>query len=163
MNHRYAYCSRDQDPDQDPEELLLTPGTDPDLGGHGASGTPPLSMEDTQTPHSCLSDSSLDGTPGGLREEEEEEERSRDGGVEEPHMSLSGDGDGGRLGLELVSGAAPESPPRENGEQTDRDSGQVGNHVGPNSVENHLWDRDTVEHNGDSDKYEWSLEATDSQ
>ncbi|CAL8340190.1 unnamed protein product [Merluccius merluccius] len=84
MNHRYAYCSRDQDPDPDQDQdqdqdqdpdMPLTPGTGSDFGARTAGETPP-SLEDSQTPRSFLSDSSLDGGPGGLmsREEEEEEE-----------------------------------------------------------------------------------------
>ncbi|XP_078139870.1 zinc finger E-box-binding homeobox 2 [Centroberyx gerrardi] len=163
MNHRYAYCSKDQDPDQDPEEMPLTPGTGADLGGRLAGETP-LSMEDTQTPHSFLSDSSLDGAPGGLKEEEEEEEeeedkeeRVRDGHAEEADVSLSEAGEG--LGASPVQ----ESPTRENGEQNERNSYEVGNHIGTDGAENHLWDRDTKEQNGDLDKCELSLDTMDSQ
>ncbi|KAK7898960.1 hypothetical protein WMY93_019813 [Mugilogobius chulae] len=74
MNHRYAYCSKDQqDPDQDPDEMPLTPGTASSFNGRlGESEDTPMSLEETQTPHeSFLSDSSLDGA---TKEEEEEEE-----------------------------------------------------------------------------------------
>ncbi|KAM4613735.1 zinc finger E-box-binding homeobox 2 [Polymixia lowei] len=154
MNHRYGYCSRDQDPDQDPEEMPLTPGTGTDLGGRLAGETP-LSMEDTQTPHSFLSDSSLDGVPGALREEEDGEDkqdRPRDGHAKEGHISLSEAGGG----LGLVSNLVQGSPSRENGEQ---DEANIEN----DGAENHLWDKDAGEQNGDSDKYELSLDTADTQ
>ncbi|KAM8868556.1 zinc finger E-box-binding homeobox protein zag-1 isoform 1-T1 [Synchiropus picturatus] len=87
MNHRYAYCSKDQDPDQYSEEIPLTPGGGGNLGGHLSLETP-MSLEDTQTPHSFLSDSSLDGAPENLKEEEEETEAG-DGAEDEAEESLS--------------------------------------------------------------------------
>ncbi|CAL9704360.1 unnamed protein product [Knipowitschia caucasica] len=86
MNHRYAYCSKDQDPDQDPDDMPLTPGTGSSFGGRlGDSEDTPLSLEETQTPHSFLSDSSLDGAMEPMKEEEEEEEELMDdaNGVQE--------------------------------------------------------------------------------
>ncbi|XP_056462508.1 zinc finger E-box-binding homeobox 1-like, partial [Gadus chalcogrammus] len=80
MNHRYAYCSRDQEPDQDPDQdhdMPLTPdgtGTGSDFGARLAAGETPPSLDDSQTPHSFLSDSSLDGGHVGLMSREEEEE-----------------------------------------------------------------------------------------
>ncbi|XP_046870198.1 zinc finger E-box-binding homeobox 2-like, partial [Hypomesus transpacificus] len=65
MNHRYAYCSRDNDPDLDFEDPPLTPGAEPRSLGEG-----------TPTPNATptfLSDCSLDEHGGGLEEEEEEE------------------------------------------------------------------------------------------
>ncbi|XP_040890415.1 zinc finger E-box-binding homeobox 2-like [Toxotes jaculatrix] len=151
MNHRYAYCSKDQDPDQDHEEMPFTPGAGNILGGRLVDETP-LSMEDTQTPRSFLSDSSLDGAPEVLKEEEEEKEPGvSDGHVEEANESLSGE----RLGGSPVQ----ESPTREDGEQHDRNSCDVGNHI--DSAESHTWDRDTEDQSGDLDKYELNLDLTD--
>ncbi|KAI1899965.1 hypothetical protein AGOR_G00067360 [Albula goreensis] len=82
MNHRYAYCSRDQDADPDPDatgdelpmgamalcqphSLDLGPG--PRGAGLGSEGAPPR----------FFSDSSLDG---GMREEEEERTRGAERG-----------------------------------------------------------------------------------
>ncbi|XP_023268615.1 zinc finger E-box-binding homeobox 2-like [Seriola lalandi dorsalis] len=151
MNHRYAYCSKDQDPDQDHEEMPFTPGSGNILGGRLAD-EPPLSMEDTQTPHSFLSDSSLDGAPEALKEEEEDKEAGvSDGHVEEAHESLSGE--------QLEGSPVQESPAREHGEQHERNSCDVGNHT--DSVERHMWDRDTEDQSEDLDKCELSLEITD--
>ncbi|XP_019124214.2 zinc finger E-box-binding homeobox 2 [Larimichthys crocea] len=150
MNHRYAYCSKDQDPDQDHEEMPLTPGTGNNLGGRLADETP-LSMEDTQTPHSFLSDSSLDGAV--LKEEEEEEEDREAGVSEEAHLSLSGAAE------ELRGSPIQESPTGENGVQTERNSYNVGNHT--DNAERQFWDRDTQDQNGDLDKCELSLDITD--
>ncbi|XP_067442959.1 zinc finger E-box-binding homeobox 2-like isoform X1 [Thunnus thynnus] len=154
MNHRYAYCSKDQDPDQDHEEMPLTPGAGINLGGRLALETP-LSMEDTQTPHSFLSDCSLDGPPEVLKEEEEEEEVKEagvgDGHVEEANVSL--------LGEQLEGNPIHQSPGEENREQNERNSCDVGNHI--DIAENQLWDRDTEDQNGDLDKCELSLDITD--
>ncbi|XP_019716610.1 zinc finger E-box-binding homeobox 2 isoform X2 [Hippocampus comes] len=60
MNHRYAYCSKDQDPDQDHDDVPREPAA--------------LSAEDTQTPQSFLSDASLDGASEAPKEDEEEQE-----------------------------------------------------------------------------------------
>lgn len=113
MNHRYAYCSKDQDPDQDHEELPLTPGTGHNLLGR-LTDEIPSTMEDTQTPHSFLSDSSLDGAAEGLKEEEEEEDNKAgvtDGQVEEARLSLPG------AIKELGGSPMQESPSLENGLQ----------------------------------------------
>ncbi|XP_070849279.1 zinc finger E-box-binding homeobox 2-like [Chaetodon trifascialis] len=156
MNHRYAYCSKDQDPDQDQEEMPLTPGAGNSLGGRLADETP-LSMEDTQTPHSFLSDSSLDGAAEALKEEEEEEEDKEagvsDGHMEESHLSLSGAAE------ELGGGTIQESPTAENGVQNERNGYDVGKHI--DSAERQFWDGDTEEQNGDLDKCELSLDITD--
>ncbi|KAI3369903.1 hypothetical protein L3Q82_024714, partial [Scortum barcoo] len=109
MNHRYAYCSKDQDPDQDHEEIPFNPGVGHNLGGRLTDETP-LSVEDIQTPHSFLSDSSLDGAAEALKEEEEEAGVS-DGQVMEAHVSLTGAAD------ELGSSPIQESPTGENGVQ----------------------------------------------
>ncbi|XP_076870231.1 zinc finger E-box-binding homeobox 1 isoform X2 [Brachyhypopomus gauderio] len=76
MNHRYAFCSRDHDPDGPGEELVagdaaLCLGPRRELGPQPEGA--PLALEDTAT---FLSDSSLDGAPLGFREEDEEEEES---------------------------------------------------------------------------------------
>ncbi|XP_049590835.1 zinc finger E-box-binding homeobox 2 isoform X1 [Syngnathus scovelli] len=63
MNHRYAYCSKDQDTDQDHDEVPAV-----------------LSAEDTQTPQSFLSDASLDGASEAPKED-------REGRVEEESVS----------------------------------------------------------------------------
>ncbi|XP_019952442.2 zinc finger E-box-binding homeobox 2-like isoform X1 [Paralichthys olivaceus] len=149
MNHRYAYCSKDQDPDQDPEEMPFTPGAGSILAGRLGDDNP-LSLEDTQTPHSFLSDSSLDGAPEGLKEEEEEEKEAgvSDGHVEEAHESLSGDPLEGR--------PVQDSPTREHGEQHERNSCNVGN-----NTDSHTWERGTEDQREDLDKYELNLDITD--
>ncbi|KAJ0023345.1 hypothetical protein NQD34_003244, partial [Periophthalmus magnuspinnatus] len=46
MNHRYAYCSKDQDPDHDPDEMPLTPGMAGGFSGRlGESEDPHMSLE----------------------------------------------------------------------------------------------------------------------
>ncbi|XP_075997404.1 zinc finger E-box-binding homeobox 2 [Genypterus blacodes] len=153
MNHRYAYCSKDQDPDQDQEEMPLTPGGAMSLGGRLAEEIP-LSMEDMQTPHSFLSDSSLDGAAEALKEEEEEDEDEEDeAGVEGARLDSSGAGE------ELEGIHDQESPIRENGEQSERDNCEMRRHNGAE----HVWDRVTEGQNGDMDKCELSLDITNSQ
>nr|XP_046239189.1 zinc finger E-box-binding homeobox 2-like [Scatophagus argus] len=150
MNHRYAYCSKDQDPDQDHEEMPLTSGVGNNLGVRLADETP-LSIEDTQTPHSFLSDSSLDGTAEALKEEEEEE--GKEAAVSEAHVSLSGAAD------ELGGSPIQESPSAENGVQNERNSYDEGNHI--DNGERQFWDRDTEDQNGNLDKCELSGDITD--
>lgn len=142
MNHRYAYCSKDQDPDQDPEDMPLTPGTGNSLGGL-LSDEIRLSMEDTQTPHSFLSDSSLDGAAEEIKEEEEE------------------DGDAGvrNSPIQKAEEMIQQSPTKENGVQTERSSYNVENHI--ENSERKVWDRDTEEQNGDLDKCELGLDLTE--
>lgn len=155
MNHRYAYCSKDQDPDQDHEELPLTPGTGHNLLGR-LTDEIPSTMEDTQTPHSFLSDSSLDGAAEGLKEEEEEEDNKAgvtDGQVEEARLSLPG------AIKELGGSPMQESPSLENGLQNQRNSYDVGNHI--DNAERQFSERDTENQNGDLDKCELSLDTTD--
>ncbi|XP_029990016.1 zinc finger E-box-binding homeobox 2 isoform X2 [Sphaeramia orbicularis] len=158
MNHRYAYCSKDQDPDQDQEEMPLTPGVN--FSGRLAEETP-LSMEDTQTPHSFLSDSSLDGVQEPMKEEEEEEEEedkeagTSDGHDDEANVSFSGVPEG------LEINQIQESLVGKSGEQNERNSCNVENHA--DSVESHIWDRDTADQNRDLDKCELSFEITESQ
>ncbi|XP_051271726.1 zinc finger E-box-binding homeobox 2 [Dicentrarchus labrax] len=150
MNHRYAYCSKDQDPDQDHEEMPLTPGAGNNLGGRLIDETP-LSLEDTQTPHSFLSDSSLDGAAEALKDEEEKETGVRDGPVEEAHLSFSGAAE--------KLGGIQESPTGDNGVQNERNGYNVGNHI--DNAERQFWVRDTDDQNGDLDKCELSLDLTD--
>lgn len=157
MNHRYAYCSKDQDPDQDQEEMLLTPGAGNTPGGRLTDETP-LSMEDTQTPHSFLSDSSLDGATEALKEEDEEEEdkeaEASDGHLEEADLSLSG------AAKELEGSPIQDSPTGENGGvQNERNSHNVGNNI--DSAERKLWSEETEDQNGDLEKCEMSLDITD--
>ncbi|XP_078105029.1 zinc finger E-box-binding homeobox 2 isoform X1 [Sander vitreus] len=150
MNHRYAYCSKDQDPDQDHEEMPLTPVAGGNFRGHLANETP-LSMEDSQTAHSFLSDSSLDGATEALKEDEEEEDKEAgvsDGHVGEAHASLSGAAE------ELGRSPIQESPTGENGVQNGYD---VGNHI--DNAERQFWGRDTEDQNGN--KCELSLDLTD--
>ncbi|XP_007253496.3 zinc finger E-box-binding homeobox 2 isoform X1 [Astyanax mexicanus] len=76
MNHRYAFCSRDHDPDGPGEDLVMVDGAlYPSPGRELSAGAEqaPLGLEETST---FLSDSSLDGAPLGLRMEDEEEEES---------------------------------------------------------------------------------------
>ncbi|XP_032370369.1 zinc finger E-box-binding homeobox 2 isoform X2 [Etheostoma spectabile] len=146
MNHRYAYCSKDQDPDQDHEEMPLTPVAGSNFGGHLANETP-LSMEDTQTAHSFLSDSSMDGATEVLKEDEEEEDKEAvvsDGHVGEAHASSSGAAE--ELGGSPIQG--------ENGVQNGYD---VGNHI--DNAERQFWGRDTEDQTGN--KCELGLDLTD--
>ncbi|XP_030586078.1 zinc finger E-box-binding homeobox 2 [Archocentrus centrarchus] len=154
MNHRYAYCSKDQDPDQDQDEMPLTPGTGNSLAGRLVEDAP-LSMDETQTPHSFLSDSSLDGAPDALKEEEEEEEeegeaRVCDGHGEEADVSLSEPAE------KLGSNPIQESCTGENGVQSESNRYDMGDHT--DSKESHSWDRDTEDQNGNLDKCEVSLD-----
>ncbi|XP_077385650.1 zinc finger E-box-binding homeobox 2 [Festucalex cinctus] len=59
MNHRYAYCSKDQDPDQDHDDGPREPA------------------EDTRTPQSFLSDASLDGASEAPKDDDEDREGRR--------------------------------------------------------------------------------------
>lgn len=84
MNHRYAFCGRDNDPDAQGEEQVLgdmTLSTSPHTKIHPEARDNPLMLEESAT---FLSDSSLDGTPLGFRVEEEEEDEE-----EEEENSLS--------------------------------------------------------------------------
>lgn len=137
MNHRYAYCSKDQDLDQDQEEMSLTP-----LVGSLAEDKP-LSANDTQTPHSFLSDSSLDGAFDALKEGEEEEEREG-----ETHRSFLEAAD------ELGGSFIQESP---TGEEQNENHCEVGSHI---KTESHMWDRDAEDQNEDLNKCELNLDIT---
>ncbi|KAM9758101.1 zinc finger E-box-binding homeobox 2 isoform 2-T2 [Menidia menidia] len=145
MNHRYAYCSKDQDPDQDQEEMPLTLSADSNLVG--CSDNTPLSMDDMQTAHSFLSDSSLDGAPDTLKEEDEEER------VSGAQMSLSKEED------ELIDGLTQESPAGENGVPNAKHSYDLGNHI--DDTDNNLWDRKAEDQSKDLDKCELSLDLTE--
>ncbi|CAJ1050399.1 zinc finger E-box-binding homeobox 2-like [Xyrichtys novacula] len=156
MNHRYAYCSKDQDPDQDQdqEDMPLTPGAGNSLGER-LSDEIPLSMEDTQTPHSFLSDSSLDGAVEEIKEEDEEEEEedgAKEAGVSDNHV--------GKVHVRL-SGEAEEliqkSPEGDNEALKERN---VYNQT--ENSERKVWDRDAEEDQiGDFDKCELSLDLTE--
>ncbi|XP_072769005.1 uncharacterized protein [Nerophis lumbriciformis] len=74
MNHRYAYCSRDQqDPDQDHRDQR---DPDQDHRDQRDQDHDDPNGEDTRTPRSFLSDASLDAASEAHREEEED---GRDG------------------------------------------------------------------------------------
>lgn len=137
MNHRYAYCSKDQDLDQDQEEMPLTPQvgclTEDKL----------LSMDDTQTAHSFLSDSSLDGALDALKECEEEEER-----VGKTQQSLMEAAD--ELGRSFIQESTRE-------EQHELNNSEAGSHI---KTESHIWDRDAEEQNEDLNKCELHLDIT---
>ncbi|XP_060775369.1 zinc finger E-box-binding homeobox 2-like isoform X3 [Neoarius graeffei] len=78
MNHRYAFCGRDNDPDTQGEEQVLGDTalyTSPHTKLYPETRDNPLTLEETAT---FLSDSSLDGAPLGFRAEEEEEEEEED-------------------------------------------------------------------------------------
>nr|XP_040058566.1 zinc finger E-box-binding homeobox 2-like isoform X1 [Gasterosteus aculeatus aculeatus] len=158
MNHRYAYCSKDQDPDQDHEEMSFPPGAGRNLEGRLVDEAP-LSVEDTQTAHSFLSDSSLDGAAEALKEEEEEEEEEEDnnlgvsdGQVERAHVGLI-------EGAEELGDCSPilGSPAAENGVQNEINGFDVGNHI--DKADRQFWD--TKGQNVDLEKCELSLDLTD--
>ncbi|XP_058488545.1 zinc finger E-box-binding homeobox 2-like [Solea solea] len=151
MNHRYAYCSKDQDPDQEHEEMPFTPRADGVLAGRLADEAP-LSVEDAQTPHLFLSDSSLDGATEGFKEEEEEEEEEEEGkeaGVGDGHVEEANEDLSGEL---LEDFTVHGSPTRE------RDTCDVGNQV--DDVDGDMWDKGTEEQSGNVDKYEPSPDVT---
>ncbi|XP_062420166.1 zinc finger E-box-binding homeobox 2-like [Pungitius pungitius] len=158
MNHRYAYCSKDQDPDQDHEEMSFPPGAGRSPEGRLAGETP-LSMEDAQTAHSFLSDSSLDGAAEALKEEEEEEEEDNDLGVSDAHVDKAHVGLTG--GAEELGDRCPVlgSPAAENGVQNEFNGYDVANRM--DKAEGQFWDRDTEGQNGDLEKCELSLDLTD--
>lgn len=151
MNHRYAYCSKDQDLDQDNEEMLLTAGPGNIIMGRLADETPPP-VDDTQTPHSFLSDSSLDGTGEALKMEEEEEDKEASDGQEEEarlgdeHLSSSG------AVKELEGGDAQEPHSGENGFENEESE----------SAERQFSGGDNQDSSGDLDKCEENGDKTDS-
>ncbi|XP_028303696.1 zinc finger E-box-binding homeobox 2 isoform X2 [Gouania willdenowi] len=142
MNHRYAYCSKDQDPDQDNEDMPLTPGA----GHHLLGRDNPLSIDDIQAPRIFLSDSSLDGAADGLKEEEEEEEEDR----VSVRVSLT-------EAVEEPGGTAlQKSPSAEYGVQSPGNMCDVGIREKP------IWKRGAeTQNNGDLDKCELSLDITE--
>ncbi|XP_033995396.1 zinc finger E-box-binding homeobox 2-like [Trematomus bernacchii] len=157
MNHRYAYCSKDQDQDQDPEEMPLTPGAGSSLGGRLSDETR-LSIEYTQTAHSFLSDSSLDGAAEAFKEEEEdvEEEEDKEAGVSDSHEAHVGLSEEAK---ELESSPIQGSPIRENGVQKERNGYDVENHI--DNAEREFWEQKMKEQNGDLDRCELSHDITD--
>ncbi|KAG7478204.1 hypothetical protein MATL_G00078120 [Megalops atlanticus] len=127
MNHRYAYCSRDQDADgtgEDLGDMSLCPTRSLDLGplaagaGLGLEGAPGF-----------FSDSSLDGAPGGPREEDE---RSRGA----PRAKAAGAG-----------GAAPPRPSLTDGSSLTGD-GELGSEDGSEGSVRGLESRGEPEANG---------------
>ncbi|KAK1902351.1 Zinc finger E-box-binding homeobox 2, partial [Dissostichus eleginoides] len=157
MNHRYAYCSKDQDQDQDPEEMPLTPGAGSSLEGRLSDETR-LSIEYTQTAHSFLSDSSLDGAAEAFKEEEEdvEEEEDKEAGVSDSHEAHVGLSEEAK---ELESSPIQGSPIRENGVQNERNGYDVENHI--DNAEREFWEQNMEEQNGDLDRCELSHDITD--
>lgn len=90
MNHRYAFCGRDNDPDAQGEEQILGDTalyTNPHTKLHPETRDNPLMLEETAT---FLSDSSMDMAPLGYRAEEEEDEEEEE--EEEEENSLSNHG-----------------------------------------------------------------------
>ncbi|RVE73403.1 hypothetical protein OJAV_G00045930 [Oryzias javanicus] len=131
MNHRYAYCSKDQDLDQDQEEMLLTPGAG------GLARDTSLSTDDTPTGHSFLSDSSLDGA---LKDGEEEEEV----GGSEALVSLSEAASD--LGGSPTQGS-PAAESRAQMEKNDLDGGNQEDQTGSDT-----WDKGTENQHEDMDE-----------
>ncbi|KAM4582571.1 zinc finger E-box-binding homeobox 2 [Fundulus diaphanus] len=147
MNHRYAYCSKDQDLDQDQEEMPLTPGAGSSLVG-SLGEDKSLSVDDPHTAHSFLSDSSLDGVPDALKEGEEEEER-----VRKIHEGLLEEAD--ELGSSPTEGSLTGGSELEN----KLSNCERGNHI--NSTENRMWDRESEDQNGGLDKCEMDMDLTE--
>ncbi|XP_014860046.1 PREDICTED: zinc finger E-box-binding homeobox 2-like [Poecilia mexicana] len=147
MNHRYAYCSKDQDLDQDHEDMPLTPGAGSSLVG-SLGEDKSLSADDPHTAHSFLSDSSLDGAADTLKEGEEEEER-----VRKMHEGLLEEAE------ELESSPNEGSPTGESELQNKLINCETGNHI--NNTENQMWDRDTEDQNGGLDKCEMNMDLTE--
>lgn len=147
MNHRYAYCSKDQDPDQDQEEMPLTPGAGSSLVG-SLGEDKSLSVDDPLMTHSFLSDSSLDGAPDALKESEEKEER-----VQKIHKGL----------LEVTEDlrSSPNGGSLTDGSnlRNKLSNCESGNHI--NKAENQMWGRDTPDQNGGLDKCEMNMELTE--
>ncbi|TVK90444.1 Zinc finger E-box-binding homeobox 2 [Bagarius yarrelli] len=78
MNHRYAFCGRDNDPDAPGEEQILGDMalyTSPHTKLHPETKDNPLSLEETAT---FLSDSSMEAAPLRFRTGEEEEEEDEE-------------------------------------------------------------------------------------
>ncbi|XP_078803220.1 zinc finger E-box-binding homeobox 2 isoform X3 [Oryzias latipes] len=134
MNHRYAYCSKDQDLDQDQEEMLLTPGAG------GLARETSLSMDDTPTGHSFLSDSSLDGAVDALKEEEDEEEV----GVSEALVNLS------EAASDLGGSPTQRSLIAESGAQIEKNDLNVRNREYKRGSD--TWDKSTENQNKDMDE-----------
>lgn len=78
MNHRYAFCGRDNDPDGQGEEQVLGDAplyTSTHTKHHAETRDNSLCLEETAT---FLSDSSLDGAPLGFRAGEEDEDEEEE-------------------------------------------------------------------------------------
>lgn len=151
MNHRYAYCSKDLDPEQDQEEMPFSTG---------AGGLPrnplidaiPHASEDTYTPHSFLSDSSLDGATEALKEEEEDE--YKEGGVSNGQLEEA-------LGprTELGGGQVREFPSGGNKSEHERNSYDEGHNI--DAEERNFSDGETEVLTGDMDQSKASLDRSD--
>ncbi|XP_066522282.1 zinc finger E-box-binding homeobox 2-like [Hoplias malabaricus] len=133
MNHRYAFCSRDHDPDGTGEELLV--------GDSYPSPRRELNPEAEDAPLSLLSDSSLDGAPLGLRVEDDEEEESSLSNHAHDRSVES------RTGMEEKSGG--QEPTSENSEEKKKSESSV---EGPESKRINHCKKMTVEQNGDGER-----------
>lgn len=151
MNHRYAYCSKDQDPDQDQEELSLTSGAGNNPGIPLADTIPP-SSEDTQTPHSFLSDSSLDGAAEVVKEEGEEEDK--EARVTESQLAQLGSSGSAK---ELGGSHIPELSSGENESKNEGNNYDTGRHT-DNAKRKFS---DTEDQSRDLDKCNESLDMMD--
>ncbi|XP_011612441.1 zinc finger E-box-binding homeobox 2-like isoform X2 [Takifugu rubripes] len=151
MNHRYAYCSKDLDPEQEHEELPFSTGP----GGllrNPLTDTIPHSSEDTHTLNSFLSDSSLDGATEALKEEEEGE--YKEGGVSDGQVEEA-------LGpvKELGGRHVQEPPSGGNQSVNERNSYNEGQCV--DDEKRDFSDRETEEQLGEVDKSKMSLGPSD--
>ncbi|XP_072540854.1 zinc finger E-box-binding homeobox 2-like isoform X2 [Salminus brasiliensis] len=127
MNHRYAFCSRDHDPDSHGEELVmgdaaLYPSPSRELTAEAERA--PLSLEEAAT---FLSDSSLDGAPLGLRiEDEEEEESSLSNHLPERRMERRSTGSEERIGgLEQMSEESEQKKEEESSGAEEQDTKRI--------------------------------------
>ncbi|KAL1272237.1 hypothetical protein QQF64_028099 [Cirrhinus molitorella] len=93
MNHRYAFCSRDSDPDPDGAAEDAVPYRSPIAEPHGGTEGPASALEDSGA---YLSDSSMEGAALEFRDEEEDDEEEEnslsshayDGGMRAERVSL---------------------------------------------------------------------------
>lgn len=112
----------------------------------------PHSSEDTHTPHSFLSDSSLDGATEALKEEEEEE--YKEGGVSNGQLEEA------RVPVkELGGGQVRESPSGGNESEHERNSYDEGHHI--DAEKRNFSDGETATLSGDMDKSKESLDRND--
>lgn len=112
----------------------------------------PHSSEDMHTPHSFLSDSSLDGATEALKEEEEEE--YKEGGVSNGQLEEAlGPGE------ELGGGQARASPSEGNESEHDRNRYDEGHHV--DGKKTNFSDGESEAGSGDMDKSKASVDRSD--